>query len=122
MEGGGKVGLFEIEKKRDKKVYYLGDLKLIKLPPKVTRSGNIGQRIIIEGGPKTTIIDALYVFRRTKNGGKYVKTLRIQQRETIIFLEINAFLFRLIEESFTEELPQFFKKLQEKVMKNDRGV
>ena len=114
--GKGK-GLFEIGKKRDKKVYYLGDLKLIKLPPRTTRSGNVGQKIIIEDGPESTTIDVLYVFRRTRSGGKFFKVLRIQQGNKTIFLKINGLLLRLIEESITKDIPEYFNKLREEVMK-----
>lgn len=115
-------GLFEIEKKRNKNVFYLGDLKLIKFPPRTTRSGNIGQKIIIEDGPESTTIDVLYVFKRTRNEGKCIRVLRIQQGSKTIFLKINGLLLRLIEESITKDLPEYLNKLREKVMKNDRGA
>jgi len=98
-----EVGSTGISASGSKKVFWLGRLKITKHPPRTTRAGNLGQKIVVEKGLRRAVIDVLYVFEEAGVS----RVLRIAQGNKTVFVEVNGLLMRLIEESFTRDLPEY---------------
>ena len=102
------ISIKKEEKKKEE--CFLGDITLVQYFPRKTKKGNLAQKIEIH--PENITIDVLIVFYRNKVKRK----LRIQQGNKVIFVPLNGKLIKMIEESITQDIPEYAKSLRRQVM------